>query len=414
MAEPPPPRRRRDPRAERESCRLSHPGRPRFTLAPSGMRRKRRDPRAERQALTIPAPRLRLDRSGRAAPSSAAALAPSALTPPTPARFPVQAPAPRVLADPAFFVWAVLEGDERRDAELLGAARLLAGQDAAAVALGDGASRPSALATLGACGADRVLSLPSTATPEAKSRLLATLIARLRPRHVLFAETEEGGDLARRVAALTGLDLFPDIEALSPREAVRPCPGGREEEAAPPAPLLTLRPERIPPHRGAPGEARVMPFPEDLGVDEPAAALSPARAYRLPPEEVPLEEAELVIAAGAGVRDIALFKALAKALGAQIGASRVVCDAGLLPRAAQVGASGRVIAPRAYLAFGISGAPQHLQGITEAAFVAAVNIDPTAPIMARADLAFPLDAEAVMRALLARLRPPSSVAAKER
>jgi electron transfer flavoprotein alpha subunit len=398
---PPPPRRRRDPRAERETRRLAQPGRPRFAL-PSPPQRIRRDPRAEAEALSRPGPPPRLERS--ASPSLAPpASPPFASPPPRPAATERRRSVPR----PAFFVCAILEDEAGRDAELLGAAQILAGMEGAVLAVLS-ASAPPSPDTLGTYGADRWLALPPLSTPEAEAACLTALIRHLQPRHVLFAETERGGDLARRVAAASGLPLFPDVEALSVREAVRPLAHRVAEEAAPPAPLLTLRPERIAPYAGAPAEA--CPFPlssELLAVLEAAAREAPGfppfRPFRLPPEALPLTEAELVLAAGAGVRDIGRFLALARALGAGVGGSRVVCDAGLLPRAAQIGASGTVIAPRAYVAFGISGAPQHLQGITEAGFVAAINTDPAAPIMARADLAIPLDAEAVIAALAARL-----------
>ncbi|OYV66847.1 MAG: electron transfer flavoprotein subunit alpha, partial [Acidiphilium sp. 21-66-27] len=90
-------------------------------------------------------------------------------------------------------------------------------------------------------------------------------------------------------------------------------------------------------------------------------------------------------------------------LGATPGASRVVCDAGALPREMQVGASGTVLNADCYVAFGISGAPQHLQGIGTVEHVVAVNIDLHAAMIARADLAVVADAQAVLPALLARL-----------
>ena len=111
-----------------------------------------------------------------------------------------------------------------------------------------------------------------------------------------------------------------------------------------------------------------------------------------------------MIAAGNGVTDFAGFLDLARALGATPGASRAVCDAGHLPRDLQVGASGTVLNAECYIAFGISGAPQHLQGIGTVEHVVAVNTDLHAAIIARAGLAIIADAQAVMAALRARLR----------
>ncbi len=95
---------------------------------------------------------------------------------------------------------------------------------------------------------------------------------------------------------------------------------------------------------------------------------------------------------------------MAAALKATEGGSRVVCDAGLLPRDRQVGASGTLVEPRCYLAFGIAGAPQHLQGIERCERVVAVNTDLHADMVKRSDLAIIQDAQAVMPALVRRAR----------
>ncbi len=116
-----------------------------------------------------------------------------------------------------------------------------------------------------------------------------------------------------------------------------------------------------------------------------------------------LAEADFVVAAGNGVTDFASFLALAASLGAAPGASRVVCDAGLMPRDRQVGASGTVLGGTCYLAFGIAGAPQHLQGVAAVEHVIAVNTDLHAAMIKRASLAIIADAQRVMPALLARL-----------
>ena len=124
------------------------------------------------------------------------------------------------------------------------------------------------------------------------------------------------------------------------------------------------------------------------------------------PNAVPLTEADFIVSAGNGVSDWPAFHEVASALGAAEGGSRVVCDAGLLPRGRQVGASGSLVEPRCYLAFGIAGATQHLQGIARCERVLAVNTDLHADMVKRADLAIIADAQEVMPALtrLARER----------
>jgi electron transfer flavoprotein alpha subunit len=121
------------------------------------------------------------------------------------------------------------------------------------------------------------------------------------------------------------------------------------------------------------------------------------------PASIPLEEADLIVSAGNGVTDWASFHAVAAGLGAAEAGSRVVCDAGLLPRDRQIGASGVLVAPRCYLAFGIAGAPQHLQGIADCKRVIAVNTDLHAAMVGRADLAIVADAQAVLPALARKL-----------
>jgi electron transfer flavoprotein alpha subunit len=121
------------------------------------------------------------------------------------------------------------------------------------------------------------------------------------------------------------------------------------------------------------------------------------------PGTIPLTEADLILSAGNGVTDWDAFHRLAAALGAAEAGSRVVCDAGHLPRSRQIGASGLLVEPRCYVALGIAGASQHLQGIAACERVIAVNTDLHAEMIKRADLAIVADAQAVMPALVAKL-----------
>ena len=147
---------------------------------------------------------------------------------------------------------------------------------------------------------------------------------------------------------------------------------------------------------------RCAPDPSRVGF---AGAVSgPARPMPFTDSEVtgasvPLHEAELVLSAGDGVTDWDSFAAVAQLLGATVGGSKVVCDKGLLPRDRQVGSSGSAVAPRVYLALGISGSTQHLQGIAESASILAVNTDANAAIVRRAALAIITDANALLRCL---------------
>jgi electron transfer flavoprotein alpha subunit len=99
-------------------------------------------------------------------------------------------------------------------------------------------------------------------------------------------------------------------------------------------------------------------------------------------------QAERIVAVGRGIKDqekVALARQLADAMGAEVGASRPICDAGWLPMDRQIGSSGQTVAPKLYLALGISGAIQHLVGMKGARTIVAINKDPEAPIFEVAD-----------------------------
>ncbi|PWR18059.1 FAD-binding protein [Zavarzinia compransoris] len=381
---------RRDPFAERDARRRAGGTRPRFTIEAAPARgRRRRDPRAERAAETLritPRPRLARGATGTA---------------PVPADpEPAAAPRPRRIERPSHMILAVLDGEAGRptghDRQVLGAARLLAGAEGAVAVLG-----PFDPAGLGPLGADRLLPwAPPGDDPAAQAAQVAAALAFLAARHAVFPETPDGGDLARRVAALTGEALCSDIERLTATEACRPARGRRAEQRLAPPRLLAIQADCVAPWRGTAHETLVLDAPAPV----PPAAIARVTPLPADPARVPLGEAAFVIAAGNGVSDFAAFRALAAALGATPGASRMVCDAGLMPRAAQVGASGTVLSATCYVAFGIAGAPQHLQGLTAAEHVIAVNTDLHAAMIERADLAIVADAQAVMPALLDLLR----------
>jgi N,N-dimethylglycine/sarcosine catabolism electron transfer flavoprotein subunit alpha len=307
----------------------------------------------------------------------------------------------RVLIDePACLILVVPDLDDGRlanhDRDLLGAARLLAEASKGAVVI---LAAVGSKEDFGAAGADRLLSadLPAGYAPERKTTAVLAAIEDLQPRHVLFPETAAGGgDIGRRVAAALGERLAARVMRLSASEVASRGNGGRSEFLRHPPRLLLVAAEAADPPSGSRWEARPLPT---IAGSAASSVIEDRGIVATDPNAVPLPEADFIVSAGNGVSDWASFHEVASVLGAAEGGSRVVCDAGMMPRDRQVGASGSLVEPRCYLAFGIAGAPQHLQGIARCERVLAVNTDLHAEMVKRADLAIIADAQTVMPAL---------------
>jgi electron transfer flavoprotein alpha subunit len=297
-------------------------------------------------------------------------------------------------------IWAYVE----HDPEVMGDAADLAeelGAGAAAIAAG---ADPEALA---GAGAERVLLLD--APYDAETHAAAVAGAVVGAAAILLPGTANGADLAPRLAALLGAACLLDCAWLRADPAgllaARWAHDDRAQERwLVPAglPLVaTLRP-------GSRGAARPRPRPlevELLPAGEPRAR----RLRRLQPDprSVRLAEAERIVAAGLGIGSserVPAVQELADLLGAALGASRPLADRGWVPFERQIGTTGQQVAPRLYVAVGISGASQHLGGIREAETIVAINTDPACPMMARATLAAVGDAGEVVEALAAALR----------
>ncbi len=383
-------RERRDPRAERAAKLLPAKARPRYGLTaarPEG--RPRRNPRAERKAATVAeSPRLRIARKGGGLPGTGARHVEDLAI--------KVAPEPRIIADPAFHV-LVIAGGRQIDRQMIGAARVIADAGGGAVCV----ASPFKADDWAEAGADRVMPLsgpePETFDPEARAGAVLAAIASLKPAHVLFAETQNDGDIARRVAARLGERLFAGVEDIREGRAIRRANGGRDALSVEVPRLLTIAVDAFARHEGAPHEAREIEGPE---CEAGQKGIVEAKAVPVDPDTVALAEADFLLSGGNGVTDWDAFAELAGLLGATRAGSRVVCDQGHLPRERQVGASGTLVTAGCYFALGISGAPQHLQGIQRVGRVVAVNTDLHADMVKRADLAIVADAQQVMPALI--------------
>lgn len=386
---------RRDPRAERAAIQIAGGNRPRYDrTAKAAGGRPRRDPRTERAGQQVPGanrPRYDLSQIIRGVMPVLAEARPR----------PVAEAAPKILVieDPAFLVAVVPDAAGGRlsahDRQVLGAARALAGREGGVVVVSLGPCE-----ACGPAGADRHLALEEAgADPDRRAARVAAALSIVSPRHVLFPESLDGGDLARRVAVRMGASLFDNAEVVAANGLVRPARGRRVEQRAAPGLLASVAPDAVADYAGASREARPLPVELAPASAPPSAILS---AERIPadPATVPLGLAEFVTSAGNGIHDLDAFRQLVAALHATPGASRVLCDAGLMPRQSQVGASGTVLAATCYFALGISGAPQHLQGVAGCEHVVAVNTDLHAAMIERAGLAVVKDAQEVMPALL--------------
>ncbi len=275
--------------------------------------------------------------------------------------------------------------------ELLGKAKELAGASGgrAVVALFGSAGL---VAELGA--ADAVLTVDDDAlehyTAEAYERALAQVVEEQQPRLVLLGTTTAGLDLAASLSETWSAPLVSYVVGLELEGetlvATAQIYGGKlmaevalDGEHAIAAVTAGSFPGDAGRASGSPSVEAVAP-PADLG-----AALRTTFIEMILPEagDVDITGADLLVAVGRGIGsegDVELVQELADAMGAPLAASRPITDLGWLPKSRQVGKSGVKVKPRAYLMFGISGAPEHLEGMRDAELIIACNTDAQAPI----------------------------------
>jgi electron transfer flavoprotein alpha subunit len=134
---------------------------------------------------------------------------------------------------------------------------------------------------------------------------------------------------------------------------------------------------------------------------------TPEASFKEAKQAIDLSQADRIVAVGRGIKGqehLALAQQLAQAMGAEIAASRPICDSGWLPMDRQIGSSGQTVAPKLYVALGISGAIQHLVGMKGSRTIVAINKDPEAPIFEIADYGIVGDLFEIVPALIAELQ----------
>jgi electron transfer flavoprotein alpha subunit len=223
------------------------------------------------------------------------------------------------------------------------------------------------------------------------AELLAQLVREKAPSLVLIAGTAEGKEIAGRLAVKTDSGLLTDAVDLVPGEdgpvAEQSVFGGAtvvHSRVKRGTPIVAMRPNAVTPE-AAPGDATLEP----VTLDSPAeGAKITERVVAERGARPDLTEASIVVSGGrgtGGAEGFVLIEQLADSLGAAVGASRAVTDAGWYPHQFQVGQTGKTVSPQLYMAIGISGAIQHRAGMQTSKTIIAVNKDPEAPIFELAD-----------------------------
>jgi electron transfer flavoprotein alpha subunit len=253
-------------------------------------------------------------------------------------------------------------------------------------------------------------------TPDGYSNALKQVIESAKPDLVLFPHTYQVRDFAPKLAAMLGKGMVGDCIGFRSEGGklifVRQMFQGKtaaDLSFTSGAPWFvsfqsgSFRADQLAVHPG--GKAPVNSVTVNLNAAD--IRTKPLELFKEAKSAVDLTQAPLIVSIGRGIKapeNIAQAEALAKAMGAEIAASRPICDEGWLPMERQIGSSGQTVAPKLYLALGISGAIQHVVGMKGARTIVAVNKDPNAPIFEIADYGVVADIFEIMPALTEELQ----------
>ena len=264
----------------------------------------------------------------------------------------------------------------------------------AAVVLGGSGAVAALSDKLGEYGAEKIYAAESTEVDghlvAPKATVLAELVKRVQPAAVLLASTQEGKEIAARLAVKLDNGILTDVVGLAADgTATQVAFAGStvvKSKVTRGLPLVTLRPNSV-----TPAPAPATPAVEQLDIqlgDADKLAKVVERVAEQKGSRPELTEASVVVAGGRGVGNADNFKLveeLADLLGGAVGASRAAVDSGFYPHQFQVGQTGKTVSPQLYIALGISGAIQHRAGMQTSKTIVAVNKDSEAPIFDLAD-----------------------------
>ena len=301
---------------------------------------------------------------------------------------------------------------------LVGAQQLAAASGAAITVLVPGANGGGVAGELAAAQVKEIVTVEHASlepyTPDGYTAALQDAIGQLSPAYVLLPHTYQTRDFAPKLAARLDRAIITDVTAVKPgTEAAFVRPMFQGKLTADVVPLgssphfVTFQIGAFRVDQAAKGASPAAIRALEVKVDASAIRERPEPPFQQAKQAVDLSQAERIVSVGRGIKEqanIALAQKLAEALGAEIAASRPICDAGWLPMERQVGSSGQTVAPKLYLALGISGAIQHLVGMKGASTIVAINKDPDAPIFEVADYGIVGDLFEIVPAIIAAVK----------
>ena len=252
-------------------------------------------------------------------------------------------------------------------------------------------------------------------TPDAFVQALEQLIGEIKPSLVFFPHTYQTRDFSPTLATRLDRALVTDVIAVKQSGGsatfARPMFQGKltaDVQPQGPAPhLITIQIGAFRADAAQRGSAAAAVKSQAITIDEKKLRQKPEAPFQEAKQAVDLSQAERIVSVGRGIKsqeNIAVAEQLAKAFGAELAASRPICDNGWLPMERQIGSSGQTVAPKLYVALGISGAIQHLVGMKGARTIVAINKDAEAPIFEVADYGIQGDLFELAPAIIAELQ----------